>query len=72
MLPTDCLHLLTIDFDGAPSLVREALAFATEDGDAGMVDPRRYGSAGRDAVAVEVARLLHVIGGADDPVSAVE
>jgi hypothetical protein len=37
-----------------------------------MVDPRRYGSAGRDAVAVEVARLLHVIGGADDPVSAVE
>ena len=41
-------------------------------GDAGMVDPRRYGSAGRDAVAVEVARLLHVIGGADDPVSAVE
>jgi fructose-bisphosphate aldolase class II len=41
-------------------------------GDAGMVDPRRYGSAGRDAVTVEVARLLHVIGGADDPVSAVE
>ena len=40
--------------------------------DAGLVDPRRYGSAGRDAVAVEVARLLHVIGGADDPVSAVE
>jgi fructose-bisphosphate aldolase class II len=41
-------------------------------GDAGMVDPRRYGSAGRDAVAVEVTRLLHVIGGAGDPVSAVE
>jgi fructose-bisphosphate aldolase, class II len=47
--------------------IRESL-----NGDAGMVDPRRYGSAGRDAVAVEVARLLHVIGGADDPVSAVE
>ena len=45
---------------------------ASLEGDAGMVDPRRYGSAGRDAVAVEVARLLHVIGGADDPVSAVE
>jgi fructose-bisphosphate aldolase class II len=45
---------------------------ASLNGDAGMVDPRRYGSAGRDAVAVEVARLLHVIGGADDPVSAVE
>ena len=41
-------------------------------GDAGMVDPRKYGSAGRDAVAAEVARLLHVIGGADDPVPAVE
>jgi fructose-bisphosphate aldolase class II len=41
-------------------------------GDSGMVDPRRYGSAGRDAVAAEVARLLHVIGGAGDPVSAVE
>jgi fructose-bisphosphate aldolase class II len=41
-------------------------------GDAGMVDPRRYGSAGRDAVAAEVARLLRVIGGADDPVSPVE
>jgi len=26
------------------------------------VDPRRYGAAGRDAVAVEVARLLKVIG----------
>ena len=41
-------------------------------GDAGMVDPRRYGSAGRQAIAAEVARLLHVIGGAGDPVSAVE
>ncbi|HEY5350843.1 MAG TPA: class II fructose-bisphosphate aldolase [Streptosporangiaceae bacterium] len=40
--------------------------------DSGMVDPRRYGSAGRDAVAAEVARLLDVIGGADDPVPAVE
>jgi fructose-bisphosphate aldolase, class II len=30
--------------------------------DAAMVDPRRYGSAGRDAVAPEVARLLRVIG----------
>jgi fructose-bisphosphate aldolase class II len=45
---------------------------ASLNGDAGMVDPRRYGSAGRDAVADEVSRLLHVIGGADDPVSAVE
>ena len=34
--------------------------------------PRRYGSAGREAIAAEVARLLHVIGGAGDPVSAVE
>jgi fructose-bisphosphate aldolase class II len=41
-------------------------------GDGRMVDPRRYGTAGRDAVAAEVARLLHVIGGAGDPVSAVE
>jgi hypothetical protein len=31
MLPTDYLHLLTIDFDGAPSLVREAFAFSIED-----------------------------------------
>ncbi len=30
-------------------------------GDAAMVDPRRYGSAGRDAIAPEVARLLRVI-----------
>jgi hypothetical protein len=36
------------------------------------VDPRRYGSAGREAIAAEVARLVHVIGGAGDPVSAVE
>ncbi|MFI5082637.1 MAG: hypothetical protein ACHQCE_16310, partial [Streptosporangiales bacterium] len=27
-----------------------------------VVDPRRYGSAGRDAIAREVARLLSVIG----------
>ena len=40
--------------------------------DSGTVDPRRYGSVGRDALAAEVARLLHVIGGADDPVPAVE
>jgi fructose-bisphosphate aldolase, class II len=32
------------------------------DGDAGLVDPRRYGAAGRDAVAAEVTRLLGVIG----------
>jgi fructose-bisphosphate aldolase, class II len=31
--------------------------------DAEMVDPRRYGSAGRDAIAPEVARLLGVISG---------
>jgi fructose-bisphosphate aldolase class II len=37
--------------------VRECLA-----GDADLVDPRRYGSAGRDAVAAEVARLLGVLG----------
>jgi len=30
-------------------------------GDAAMVDPRRYGSAGRAAIAPEVARLLRVI-----------
>ena len=30
--------------------------------DSAAVDPRRYGSAGRDAVAPEVARLLSVIG----------
>jgi fructose-bisphosphate aldolase class II len=38
--------------------VRRCLA-----GDADMVDPRRYGSAGRDAIASEVARLLGVLGG---------
>ncbi|MEV4006520.1 class II fructose-bisphosphate aldolase [Actinomadura sp. NPDC049753] len=36
--------------------VRDRLA-----ADPGLVDPRRYVSAGRDAVAAEVARLLHVI-----------
>ena len=30
-------------------------------GDAAVVDPRRFGSAGRDAIAAEVARLLRVI-----------
>src|ERR1022692_966911 len=30
--------------------------------DTALVDPRRYGSAGRDAIAPEVARLLGVIG----------
>jgi fructose-bisphosphate aldolase class II len=42
------------------------------DGDEDLVDPRRYGSAGRNAIAAEVARLLHVMGGAGDPLSAVE
>ncbi|MEU9872543.1 class II fructose-bisphosphate aldolase [Actinomadura sp. NPDC048021] len=36
--------------------VRDRLA-----ADPGLVDPRRYVSAGRDAVAAEVARLLHLI-----------
>jgi hypothetical protein len=27
------------------------------------VDPRRYGSAGRDAIAAETARLLRLLGG---------
>ncbi len=39
--------------------VRAALA-----ADAALVDPRRYCSAGRDAIAAEVARLLKVIGAA--------
>jgi hypothetical protein len=30
--------------------------------DSVLIDPRRYGSAGRAAVAAEVARLLGVIG----------
>ena len=48
--------------------IRKTLA----DDDA-MVDPRRYGSAGRKAVASEVARLLKVIGGdLDEPLSTVE
>jgi fructose-bisphosphate aldolase class II len=29
------------------------------------VDPRKYGAAGRDAVAPEVARLLRLLGGGD-------
>jgi fructose-bisphosphate aldolase class II len=41
--------------------------------DPAVVDPRRYGSAGRDAVAPEVARLLGVVGGgAGEPLSPVE
>jgi fructose-bisphosphate aldolase, class II len=32
------------------------------DGDPRLVDPRRYGSAGRDAIAAEVTRLLGVLG----------
>ncbi len=49
--------------------------------DSAAVDPRRYGSAGRDAVTPEVARLLGVIsaevvgawgGGAGEPLSPVE
>jgi fructose-bisphosphate aldolase class II len=36
--------------------IRDCLA-----GDAAIADPRRYGAAGRDAVALEVARLLGVI-----------
>ncbi len=47
--------------------IRERLAADTT-----MVDPRKYGAAGRDAVAAEVARLLTVIGGAGEPVPAVE
>ncbi len=49
-------------------------------GDAALVDPRRYGSAGRAAIAPEVTRLLGVIsagsavraGGAGEPLSPVE
>jgi len=38
-----------------------------------VVDPRRYGSAGRDAIAPEVARLLNVLeGGTDEPLSPLE
>ncbi len=37
--------------------VRDCLA-----ADSSLVDPRRYGAAGRDAIAIEVARLLRVIG----------
>jgi fructose-bisphosphate aldolase, class II len=37
--------------------VRECLV-----ADASLVDPRRYGAAGRDAMAIEVTRLLKVIG----------
>jgi fructose-bisphosphate aldolase class II len=37
--------------------VRDRLA-----ADPSLVDPRRYGAAGRDAVAIEVTRLLRVIG----------
>ncbi|MGN6177158.1 MAG: class II fructose-bisphosphate aldolase, partial [Streptosporangiaceae bacterium] len=37
--------------------VRDRLA-----ADPALVDPRRYGAAGRDAIAIEVTRLLRVIG----------
>jgi fructose-bisphosphate aldolase class II len=37
--------------------VRDRLA-----ADPSLVDPRRYGAAGRDAIAIEVTRLLRVIG----------
>ena len=40
--------------------IRQSLA-----DDSRLVDPRRYGAAGRDAIAAEVARLLGVIGAAD-------
>jgi fructose-bisphosphate aldolase class II len=36
--------------------VRDCLA-----ADVSLVDPRRYGAAGRDAIVIEVARLLRVI-----------
>jgi fructose-bisphosphate aldolase class II len=39
--------------------VRDCLA-----ADASLVDPRRYGAAGRDAIVIEVTRLLTVIGAA--------
>jgi fructose-bisphosphate aldolase, class II len=38
--------------------IRDCLA-----ADFSLVDPRRYGAAGRDAIAVEVTRLLKVVGG---------
>jgi fructose-bisphosphate aldolase, class II len=40
--------------------IRDCLA-----ADSSLVDPRRYGAAGRDAVATEVTRLLKVIGWRD-------
>ena len=42
--------------------VRDCLA-----ADASLVDPRRYGAAGRDAIVIEVTRLLRVIGAGDRP-----
>jgi fructose-bisphosphate aldolase, class II len=48
--------------------IRQSLA---DDGT--MVDPRRYGAAGREAVASEVVRLLGAIGGdISEPLSSVE
>jgi fructose-bisphosphate aldolase, class II len=42
--------------------VHTAAVRATLAADPALVDPRRYGKAGRDAVAAEVTRLLGVLG----------
>jgi fructose-bisphosphate aldolase, class II len=42
--------------------VHTAAVRATLAADPALVDPRRYGEAGRDAVAAEVARLLGILG----------
>jgi Glutamyl-tRNAGlu reductase, N-terminal domain len=58
MLTTDCLHLLTIDFDSAPSLVREAFAFSTEEQRQLLV------TAGKDGIPLVLlcnARSFHMV-----------
>jgi hypothetical protein len=55
MLPTDCLHLLTIDFETAPSLVRDALAFSGEEQRELLL------SAGRDGIPLVLLCGAHTV-----------
>jgi hypothetical protein len=57
-MPTDCLHLLTIDFEGAPARVRDSFAFSNEELSALL------SAAGRERIPLALvpsARALHLV-----------
>jgi hypothetical protein len=58
MLPTECLHLLTIDFASAPSRVREVLAFSIEEQRELLIGASKNGI---PLLVLSTPRVLHLV-----------